>query len=494
MQLDGYIRVSRVRGREGDSFISPDLQREQIQSWAKLRGVEVVTWHTDLDQSGAKSDRPGLTEALRRAQAGESGGIVVAKLDRFARSLMAALDAIRKLDEAGAQFVSVAEGIDPTTPAGKMMQRLMLVLAEFELDRMRETWNAAQERAVARGVHIASRTPTGYIRNGDGRLSPHPDYAPAIAKAFRMRAAGESWRTLCRYLDEQGVVGPYGAANWRTRALHHLIANRVYLGEARSGRHVNPDAHEPLIDRPTWEAAQAARGASSPRSQDPALLAGILRCAGCRHLMKPDSQKLRSGERVRLYRCRGEHASGTCGERAAVLGRVVEPYVERVFLNAVGDLIAEGNPASEQIEQARTAVEEAERELGAYRDDQRIADVLGVDRYVEGLRVRADATDDAHRALGELQARFGVGGLTETASLVESWPELSVADKQRLLLATLDCVFVRAVGRGQVPIERRTLALLRGEAPDDLPRRGRRVGLRPFVWPERPDQLGAAAA
>jgi hypothetical protein len=45
MKLDGYIRVSRVGGRSGDSFISPDLQRQQIARHAQLHGHEVIAWH-----------------------------------------------------------------------------------------------------------------------------------------------------------------------------------------------------------------------------------------------------------------------------------------------------------------------------------------------------------------------------------------------------------------------------------------------------------------
>lgn len=228
MQLDGYIRGSQVRGRQGDSFISPQVQREQIERWASLRGATIAKWHTDLDQSGAKHDRPGLLDALRRAEAGATDGIVVAKLDRLTRSLVGALDAIKRLDEAGAQFVSVDEGIDPATPAGKMMLQLMLVMAEFELDRIRESWATAQERAVARGAIIASRTPTGYVRGDDGRLLPHREFGPAIGDAFRMRAAGKSWRTIAALLDATGVIGPYGPGqHWRTRAVQHVLSNRV---------------------------------------------------------------------------------------------------------------------------------------------------------------------------------------------------------------------------------------------------------------------------
>lgn len=259
MRLDGYIRVSEVGTREGESFISPDLQREQIEGWAKSRGSSIDNFHIDLDESGANDDRPGLVEALRRAECGECGGLVVARLDRFARSLTVALDAIKRLDDAGAAFVSVAEGLDPTTPAGKMMMRLMLILAEFESDRIRASWDDAQRKAVERGVHPFSRPPTGYIRSADGHLSPDPAMEEHIAEGFRMRCQGKTWRLIGDYFTDHGVMGPFGNSIWSTGSVEGVIRNRVYLGEARCGRYVNEAAHRPIIDRATWEEAQITR-------------------------------------------------------------------------------------------------------------------------------------------------------------------------------------------------------------------------------------------
>jgi DNA invertase Pin-like site-specific DNA recombinase len=431
--LDGYVRVSRVGGRSGASFISPQVQREQIEGWAKLRGASIDVVHTDMDQSGARDDRPGLTQALRRVESGETGGIVVAKLDRFARSLSAALDAIQRVDRAGGVVVSVGEGIDPGTPAGKMMMRLLLVFAEWELDRLRESWSTARERAVARGVHIASATPTGYRRAEDGRLYPDPKFAPSIAELFAMRAGGASWRELAAHLDRRKVEGPYGALNWRTRAVTHIIENRVYLGEARSGKFVNPGAHEALVDRATWEAAQGAHVAPPSRGE-PALLAGLLRCAGCRHVMKPDRMTLRSGERVRTYRCRGEHASGRCEQRCAVLGTVIEPWVERNLLERLDRVQAEATGATAGLTEAQDAIDEAEAGLDAYRDDERILGVLGADRFVEGLRKRAEAVERAYRELAEVRAASRPGAM-HIADVRTMWPDLTVRERQRILRA-----------------------------------------------------------
>src|SRR5262245_29747770 len=82
----GYIRVSRVNGRSGDSFISPDVQRKQIRRLARAKGATVVAWFEDLDQSGGKYERPGFQAALELIEAGDADLFLVAKLSRFARS------------------------------------------------------------------------------------------------------------------------------------------------------------------------------------------------------------------------------------------------------------------------------------------------------------------------------------------------------------------------------------------------------------------------
>jgi DNA invertase Pin-like site-specific DNA recombinase len=74
MLVDGYVRVSQVAGRGGETFISPAVQRGQIESWAELAGATIGRVFEELDESGARADRPKLMEALARAERGESQG------------------------------------------------------------------------------------------------------------------------------------------------------------------------------------------------------------------------------------------------------------------------------------------------------------------------------------------------------------------------------------------------------------------------------------
>jgi hypothetical protein len=226
---------------------------------------------------------------------------------------------------------------------------------------------------------------------------------------------------------------------------------------------------------------------SSVRSDEPGLLVGLLRCAGCRYLMKPDKMTLRNGERARIYRCRGEHASGACQARASTLGHVIEPHVEQRLLDLGDELSAKGRQVGMELAPLEEAVEEAERDLAAFRDDERISKALG-DRYVQGLEKRAADVERAHRTLAEAKERLAPTGMPLATSLRDVWPDLAVVEKQKLLRAGFDSIFLR---RGRQPIEDRVVIFLRGEGPADLPGPGKRVPLRPLDLPDDPGGAGS---
>ncbi|MGH3075276.1 MAG: recombinase family protein, partial [Gaiellales bacterium] len=305
--------------------------------------------------------------------------------------------------------------------------------------------------------------------------------ADAVAEAFRRRASGASWKELAEYLEASGVVGAYGSPTWTTGAVSSVIANPVYTGQARSGPFTNDAAHPPIVSPVEWRAAQAARGVVSPlRSADGALLSGLLRCAGCRYVMKPDTIISR-GEKLRQYRCRGEHAAGRCSKRSAILARVVEPYVVAAFFDALGPdgVLARPVPNRSDVEAARAALGEAEAEVADFVETVTIRE-HGRDAYARGLAARQRRQAEAQRAYDDAVAGSAIDGLPPVADLRALWPSLSTADQRRILAAGVDAVMLR---RGR-DLDLRLLVLWAGDAPDDLPRRGRRVPLAPFDWPD----------
>jgi site-specific DNA recombinase len=491
MRLDGYIRVSRVGTRSGESFISPTVQREAIESYARLHGHEIARWWTDLDESGSKLERPEFQKALARCRAGETGGIIAAKLDRLTRSLSGLAQLVDEADAGGWTLIAVDLGLDLKRPGGQLVANVLGSVAQWELAQRRIGWEQAQAKAVEHGIHVASKTPTGYRRRSDRRLEPDPAAAAVVREVFRRRARGDGWTALARFLDESGVRGPYGNNRWTPSAATKMIRNRVYLGEARSGKHVNHSAHAPLVSRAEWEAAQGDRTVASARNGDGLLLQGIVRCAGCRYLLKADTMRGRDGSRLGLYRCRARHAAGQCPAPATIMSRVLDPYIEQAFLSALGPSgpLAEAVASTKALEAAIADVENAEAELVAYRDEPGILTALGRERFLEGLEARAEVVRVAQAKLNEARQQNAMNGhdVVTPGDLVEAWPTLTVAEKRALLTASLDAVMVRSArGSGTtIPVDERTLLLWRGEAPADLPRRGHRVPLESFPWPDK---------
>jgi site-specific DNA recombinase len=488
MVLDGYIRVSQTRGREGDTFISPDVQREAIQHWAVGRGVEIAAWHEDLDQSGGKLTRPGLDAMLSRIASGQTGGLAVAHLDRLSRAGVAdALRLVESVHEAGAKIAVVDLGIDPTTPVGEFSMTLMLALARMQRRQLTEMWDTSRKRAIRRGVHF--RAPFGYLKPGKGEpIVPDPKTAPLVVGAFELRAAGQSWPRIASYLNANHP--PNKAAMWTHSTAAHVIRNRAYLGEASHGEHLQAGAHPALVTAELWDAANALQGHSPGRGDsEGTLLAGIIRCAGCRRAMSGGVTQS-GGRKARLltYRCRRLSGAGRCGSPCAIKRELVEQLVEQMFLERYADVGVQGVTDTAALAAAQDAVDDAQAELAAFRDNQRIRDALdalGDGSFESGIAARVDRVLAARQRLQDARASAVGFALPDR----DVYSTLGTSERRQLLRAGIGAVFVKqsAVRGGRYatpdPSER-VLILWPGEQPDDLPGRhsAETPELVPFSW------------
>lgn len=472
LRLDAYIRVSKVAGRTGESFISPAVQRERIESWGQLNGAQ-LTWHEpELDVGGGTMRRPVFDRIMERVRSGESDGVIVAKLDRFARTLVGALGTLEEFERHNAVLVSVADNLDLSTPMGKAFLRILLVFAELERDRISESWLTATNSAIDRGIHIAKFTPVGYAKGPDRRLTPSHE-ASGIREAFLLRAANTSRTEIARRLDE--TIPRPGGGRWTSPMVDRIIKNRVYLGYAYRGEQVNTDAHEAIVSPAEWHAANLAPVRAAPRGKKPNLLGGIARCAGCRYVLAPGKSRFGgTGQSVLGYRCRGIHTAGVCEAPASINAVKLERYVEAIWREEMSSEAVWVQRDDNDLQGAAEALSEAEGELSAFASDLTARRLLG-DRYHDALEQRAAAVELARTQLQQAAAT------ANTAAVVESYDELSINDRKRVLGSSIDAVIVER-GHARIPIEQRVTILWRGEGPDDLPRRGRDNGpVRPLA-------------
>jgi DNA invertase Pin-like site-specific DNA recombinase len=486
--LDGYIRVSQTRGREGDSFISPKVQRDRIQGWANTRGVNIGAWHEDLDQSGGKLHRPGLDAMLTRIRTGQTGGLAVAHLDRLSRAGVAdALRLVESVHEVGAKIAIVDLGIDPTTPVGEFSMTLFLALGRMQRRQFQERWEEAQARAIGRGIHF--RAPFGYTKPEKAApIVPDPATAPLVKRAFELRAAGEPWPRIAAFLNERHP--PSKAALWTRSTVNHLIRNPAYLGRATCGKHVQLDAHPALVSVELWHAANAVKAQAPNRGDgEGTLLAGLVRCAGCRYVMSRGATQ-GNGRREQLltYTCRRHHSAGRCEASCSIKRELVERYVEDAFLERYAEVSIQGVIDSADLEAARQEVAEAEAELEAFRDNERIRAALGVvgeSSFEEGIAGRAGKVLAAREKLAGVRASAVGFELPD----VVSYRALTLPERRALLRAGIGAVFVRRSltrgGRNRVPDPAARVHICwAGEEPDHLPGRHNKTVVAPrrFDW------------
>lgn len=138
----GYARVST----EGQHL---DAQKTAL----KEAGAERIF----ADKiSGSKRKRPELDRMLDQLRSGDV--VLVTKYDRLARSLIDLLDIVAQIETTKAGFRSLAEDIDTTTPAGRLIFHVFASIAQFERERIRERTMEGLKAARAKG-RIGGRPP-----------------------------------------------------------------------------------------------------------------------------------------------------------------------------------------------------------------------------------------------------------------------------------------------------------------------------------------------
>jgi DNA invertase Pin-like site-specific DNA recombinase len=468
------VRVSHMGARRsGDDNVHADRdQAATIERWARERGVEIDALPPELDVSGGLplERRPSLLKAIEGIEAGVYDGVAVAYLSRFGRNLREQLRAWDRIEAAGGEVVVVQEGIDSSSPSGRLHRNMLLSIAEHEREQHAERFEHLREWATGEGVWQRRQTPRGYRRDEDTRKLVPDEQAHEVRAAFTAFDAGRTISDISREMK----VTPSG--------LRYLLRNRVYLGELSVGKHVNPAAHPALIEDDLFERVgkKLAQRERPARNGHPvALLSGIARCAGCGHVLSRGS-----GSGGLTYRCAGYHSGAWCPARAGISAARLEDHVEGVVLRELERLSVSGT-VGDRAAEAEAAVVAAEGELRAFLSGVQAAGIDPND-FADALRERKRAVDDAKAALEAEQAASTLTPLHRGGH--EVWADLNPAERNTLLRSLLSAVVVVACGRGRrVPMADRAVILRHG-ADVHLPTRngGDALGIHPLPFDSLP--------
>jgi DNA invertase Pin-like site-specific DNA recombinase len=126
----------------------------ELRQYCSARGWTICREYVDQGVSGSKDRRPALDQLAADARRRRFDVLICWRLDRLGRSLKHLIVTLDEFQSLGVAFVSLAEGIDATTPAGRLQMHILGAIAEFERARIQERVKAGLARAKASGTRL----------------------------------------------------------------------------------------------------------------------------------------------------------------------------------------------------------------------------------------------------------------------------------------------------------------------------------------------------
>ena len=232
MKAAAYLRVS-TEGQTGEEAFGIPAQEEAIKSYAAAKGIEIIAWYKDEGISGATLDRPGLQQLLTDAGARGFDTLLVAKMDRVARDLFAALFIEKELLLNDVEIISVSEPVSGRDPMNTAFRQMMGVFAELEKSMITARMTGGRKQKARGGGYAGGGAAIGYkaIRGGKA-LQLDQEKALTVKRVFDLKEERPSWtlQQLADRLNKEGHTTAQGKRFKSMQVKRILDRQRLYSG------------------------------------------------------------------------------------------------------------------------------------------------------------------------------------------------------------------------------------------------------------------------
>ncbi|WP_019534229.1 recombinase family protein [Paenibacillus ginsengihumi] len=507
-----YLRKSRA-DEEHERKTGEDVLRAQKELMDRFLDPLGIPFEQRLEVgSGDKiATRPVFQSVLQELQAGKYQAIAVKEISRMGRGSYTDMGIIYDLLVEKRIFVITPYKLyDPANSADLRQIRFELFMSREEFETTRERLFGGRVNNAMEGRWVAGAAPFGFVYNKTTKkLEINEDEAAVVRQIFDYYVNGVpdkngkkrdvSFRALATYLKRYTPIRtPRGYREWRPIQLRQLITNERYIGTMRfrttkrvGGKQVPrpeeehiivPDAVPAIIDRETWERAQAkvADSAHKPRTRmdfSPCELAGLCICMRCgRRMVRQYSvqhYRKQNGE-VNVYHKEFLWCT-TAGCTFVKYRSIEEDLLEllRHFRDLDADRLEEQISAILAAEKAPQShddmteyIDQRERELkarmrfiyekyetGIYTDEMFIERKTEIDvelKQLEEMKARAEtAANEEQKA--EIDTQAVKKNLTSILDAYNAADDKS--DRNRILRAVFDHIHVELIerGRGRIP-------------------------------------------
>jgi len=156
MMNDKKLKVG-IYTRVSTDDQNPETQKQLLIDYCDRKGYKIFGTYNDVF-SGSKDSRPEFDLLLSDMRERKFNAVAVYKLDRIGRSLQHLLQLFQEFQNKNIEFISITQNINTDTPEGKLMLRMLMILAEYEreliVSRTRDTLDRYQRSIERKGFFI----------------------------------------------------------------------------------------------------------------------------------------------------------------------------------------------------------------------------------------------------------------------------------------------------------------------------------------------------
>jgi site-specific DNA recombinase len=420
-----YARVSTQEQTKGQ-YPSCESQIEELVAFCNARGWQVIEPIKDEAHRAGTLKRPGLTRLRHLVETEQIDGIVCTWYNRLIGSRdFYILD--KEFKAHNVSFTTIHDPADRNTAAGRLLESMLVTIKTFENEQVGEKVRTKMRMRAEKGLWNGGYVPFGFqLQPQTQVMLPDPETKSVVRQIFQLYVEKQSDFVVRDWLKAHNIPAPQGKAEWTPSTIRDLLSNRRYIAEIEINKErkgiedlpehdayrIVPAPYEPLVDKETFELAQAIRAnraqlapnrggkskgqghrASQNQCNRVYLLQGSIVCGICGASMtthyvyhKPNERdKRKSPGYVFHYTCAQKMKyRQAVNHQNRILARLAENWV----LDAIDTFVTEDGTISRAIDIAR------ERSEVVYRPER-------------------EALTECQRALQENQQ--GIDELVETA-------------------------------------------------------------------------------
>jgi DNA invertase Pin-like site-specific DNA recombinase len=209
MKTVGYVRVST--DKQADRGVSLDAQVQKIQAMAVVHNAELIDIIVDGGESAKSLQRPGMERLLALVDSKKVQAVIVAKLDRLTRSVKDLCELLERFERRGVALISVAESLDTSSAAGRLVLNIMTAVSQWEREAIGERTRDAMGHKRNNGERVGNIR-FGYRLAVDGKhIEPDPAEQAGLDEIGFLRRSGYSmWR------ESSSRASQFAESGWAT--------------------------------------------------------------------------------------------------------------------------------------------------------------------------------------------------------------------------------------------------------------------------------------